>query len=687
MGNHCPSCHGKTGADWIDCQHSSHYYVNAGDGAQQAIAEYNYFLDGAPEKNWGHDAGRAMYDFQVKCNTGLVDPTSGLICESSIQNAPSCPVANSYLIDPEHPEKGYDCHYVTTGFMDATQYNVFAYWFYKLTKKRIEALCGAENFDEVWPFFYKFTTSTKGKESVEGLIAKHLQDGKPLSAACIAALRNNFTDEVQQLYGLLNENDNSTVPWGFWYNPSDRSCNGPYSWIPPSQKISSVTPFDGIIVNNWDPEDPTLINFFFKKKTLTQTNWEKGFWGNPFWDRNQKLQMLYQIFDQGKQGLDLTNFLDEWAKAYLDEGLIPVNPGQSAGDYLYPQQHAGEISWIDDPNYSGNLPRLAQYANGSEPWHIVTTDSKQYGYHNPCLDKPFLDRILPFAIGGVAGGMGSMFFPGDTAKVIAAGTLGASGYYLTQGTLGWTAVTNWNDIDSDQKWKASMIFSLGMPAAVVESLTSIQLLKLNEGERVIAVAASVVGGYFILFPIVNPILQVGGTITRILQAPFAFIEAGLTWLFDGCASHEIFTNVTCLCEDANQKPLLAQALVRDIYGTTGKQQEMRMTCMREAMTSNDWGSDPIAIGTCDGNGHMNDPTDCLSAGEWAYGRWPSSIAQQAQQKWNQIKHCVEETNPSFLPPRDVDKQCLSYGPRYRLDDGSKICMDFSRPPGLQGVPA
>lgn len=695
MGNHCPSCQGKTGSDYVNCLHSSHFYVNAGDGAQQAVAEYNYFLDGAPERNWGVDVGKQMWKIQSECNTTAYDPTLQLICESGVENAPSCPIANSYLIDPTQPEKGYDCYYQTAGKVHADQYNTYAYWFYKTCHRRIELLCGPENFDEIWPFFYKFTTSTKGKESVEALIGKHLDSGKPLSPECVAALRNNYTDEVQTLYGLLNENDWDTVPWGWTYNPADRSCDGPYSWIPPSQLIPPQGLVGGITIGNtnptyyqqWDPNDSTAWMSFFRKKTLAATDWSKGFLGNPLWNRAQKLGAMQSIFDQGTPGIDETNFLDEWAKAYLEEGLIPVTPGESATDYLYPKQHAGEISWITDPEYTGNLPRLAQYAVGNEPWHIVTTDPKSYGYHDPCLDKPILDEILPFAIGGIAGGMGATFFPGDTAKVVAAGTLGASGYYLTQGTLGWSAVVNWNDIDADKKRRASVIFSVGMPIAIVESLASTDILKITQNERAAAVAAAAAGGYFLLLPIVDPILQVGGTVTRYLQAPFAFIEAGLTWLFDGCAAHTVFTNVTCLCEEANQKPLLAQALVRDIYGTTGKQQEMRMTCMREAMTSNSWGSDPIAIGTCDSKGHMSDPTDCLSAGEWAYNRWPSSIAGQAQPKWDQIKHCVEETNPSFLPPRDIDKACLEYGPRFRFDGATNQCRDFSKPPGLQGVPA
>lgn len=697
MGNHCPSCQGKTGADFVNCQHSSHYYVNAGDGAAQAIAEYNYFLDGSPEKNWGVDVGQQMYAFQVQCNTGAYDQTTALFCESALQNSPSCPLDYVMLIDPMNPAKGPQCQFSgvisRSNFMRPAWYNTYQYWFYKFCRKRIEALCGAENFDEVWPYFYKFTTSTRGKESVEGLIQSFEDRGRPLSPDCVSALRNNYTDEVQQRYGLLNEGDFTTVPWGMKCNPFDQDCDQQCSWIPPSQPDAyfafwapqDTAPITHPVVALGGPDD--ISSNFFLKKTVMNSDWQHGLWGNPFWNRNQKVEALYKIFDQGKQGVDLVNFLDEWAKDYLAEGLIPVNPGESSTDYLYPKEHAGEISWITNPEYSGNLPRLAQYAVGNEPWHVVTTDPKAYGYHDPCLDKPILDEILPFAIGGIAGGMGATFFPGDTAKVVAAGTLGASGYYLTQGTLGWSAVVNWNDIDTDKKRRASVIFSVGMPIAIVESLASTDILKITQSERAAAVAAAAAGGYFLLLPIVDPILQVGGTVTRYLQAPFAFIEAGLTWLFDGCAGHKVFTNVTCLCEEANQKPLLAQALVRDIYGTTGKQQEMRMTCMREAMTSNSWGSDPIAIGTCDSNGHMSDPTDCLSAGEWAYNRWPSSIAGQAQPKWDQIKHCVEETNPSFLPPRDIDKSCLEYGPRFRFDSSTNQCRDFSRPPGLQGIPA
>lgn len=715
MGNHCPQCTGQQGAAWVDCRQSEQYYINAGEGPYpnptQTIANYNQFMGGFdPTSNLTHGEtktiggknpdptmtiGELMRDFQVGCNTGPYDPSTAFYCDSPAVDQLSCPLQRDWMLSARNPYDGPQCTYLygagawsvepaIENNMMLDWYNSYQWYFYKMCALRIIALCGEQHYDDVWPAFYYFYDTQLGKEAIDGLIAAKEKAGTPLPQACIDALKTNYDPVVQQRYCLLNEGDFSTVTWDFVYDASNKPCpsQGSAIWLPPNAQ-------------NGTDDFIAIYTGFFLKKTVMNTNWERGLWGNPLWNHNEKAEALTKVLTQGS-GVDQTNFLQKWAQSYADQGLIKAGIGESAVDYLYPQQHAGEISWVTDPAYVGNLPHLASYQIGNEPWHKVTTDPKAYGYHNPCLDKPFLDEIMPIAVGGLAGGFGAMFVPGNKAKIITAGTLGYAGYTFTQGVLGYAAVVDWNDIDAYNKDNAALALSLGLPAAVYEMLWETSLLPnsilAQPSYQYIGVGASITAGYFLLNPILKPALEITGGIATWIQAPLAYIEEGLTMLFNGCASHMIVSNVTCMCEGANNKPALAEALVGPIYGCTDQQYTLRKECLHKAMTTGLWGSDPYAIGTCDSNGHMNDPTDCLSAGEWAYQRFPENtsinpfsdkdaIIKQAALKWAEVSYCVDETNPSFLPPRDIDKPCAQYGPHFRMINGT--CLDQTMPIGQQ----
>jgi len=679
MGNHCPQCEGETGAAFVDCEQSAHYYIDAGKGPgpnpDQTIANYNAMMGGFdPTSNQGVNPGELLRNFQVSCNTGSYDPTTGLFCESGNENLPQCPATDRWLINPLYPEAGPVCSSSFGNNWRIDWWNAYAWYFYKTCVLRIEALCAPAPYDKVWPAFYWFYNTQVGKENVDQLISDMAKAGTPLSDTCQATLKQNYTPEVQAIYCLLNENNLSTVTWDFSYDPTNTSCEGVYSWIPPNKHGSD--------------EFIALYTGYFTKKTVFDTNWEKGLWGNPFWNHDQKAEALSLVL---KNPATQESFLQQWAQSYADSGLIKAGVGESATDYLYPQQHSGEASWVTDPNYVGNLPKLATYAVGNEPWHQSTVDPKAYGYQNPCLDKPFLDSIMPVLVGGLAGGFSASFLPGETTKIFAAATMGAAGYEFTEGVIGYEALVDWNNQDKDKKDTAAKILSVGLPVTGFEMLWENNWLPskitASANNKYIGLGLAAVGGYVLLEPILKPALDVSGTVGQWLQAPFAYIEQGLTVLFNGCVSHEVVTTVECTCEEANNKPDLAKALVGPIYGTTEKQYDMRLECMKNAMTTGLWGTDPYAVGSCDSTGHMSDPTNCLSAGEWAYQRFlvlgDEGIAQIGQAKWEEVSHCVAADNPSFLPPRDVDKPCLQHGPYFRLVNG--ICVDQQKPLGQQNI--
>lgn len=713
--NYCWGCtSSQTPEEYIDCKQQYQFFGTADKGnpyPNQAQTEFNYgVLGGEIEVPSGYQPsdyptyGNAMRSFQIQCNTSGVDnPAGNFFCDSKDFNAPPC--ANSgdimitaYLIDPKNPEAGLQCINGTpfsSEFDDNTgwtidMWNSIQWYHYKICRMRIELLYNGDpaiSFDDIWPAFYWLYNSPIGKQNVDALISSYEKKGKPLPETLIYALKNNFQTSYQTYYCLLNQNDFSTI-----YAQSSKipgvSTTGP-CWFGAPGDLGNVW----YIPPNINMTDAQLAvgMQYFKKLPIMQSDFSNSkLYGNPFWTKKEYEQALESVL---KIAVDGSNFLQEWAQAFVDQGLL--QGGGTATGYLGGDQGPGESNWTDDPDYQGNLPKLAYYGVGQEPWHKSTVESNStFNYNNPCLSKPFLEEILPIIGGMIAGGFGGLFVPGNTSKALAAATLGGATYVYLQGVVGIDAINNFNHIDEYKKKIASEILSVGLPATLWEFAFEEHLVPKGletDAGNIMGLAAAGIAGYFLLEPFLAPQLGTAGSIFEWIGAPIAFLDSAITYLANGCDSHEYHSHILCTCDQANDKKALAQALAGPVYGCTGAQLSLRTQCLNEAFLANSWGTNPTSVGECDlATGFMTDPTDCLSAGEWAYGRWQDLFSQEpvmaalATQKWNDCKHCVQIDNPSFMPPRDVDKPCSKYGPHFRMINGQ--CMDMTKPPGQQEAP-
>lgn len=716
---HCDST--QTPEQYIDCKQQYQYYgTPPGQGlnpyANQAQTEFNYgVLGGEIQFPSGYHPseyptyGNAMRSFQIQCNTtGVDNPAGNFFCDAQDFNAPPCgedPQTDiAYLIDPKNPEAGLQCisgtptnDFFSNGLYFGDQdgwtvdmWNSIQWYYYKMARMRIEALYNADpgiNFDDIWPAFYWLYDSAVGKQNVDQLISSYEKKGKPLPQALVDALKTNYNPVAQTYYCILNQNDFSTV-YAQADCPAPASTNKP-CWFGAPGDFGTCWYLPPNIAYT-DAQLAAGMQYFKKLPIFASDFTKSKLYGNPFWSKDQYLKALEAVL---KIEVDGSNFLQAWAQAFVDQGLL--QGGGTATGYLGGDQGPGESNWTDDPDYQGNLPKLAYYAEGQEPWHKSTVESNNtFQYKNPCLSKPFLEKIIPIVGGMVAGGFGGMFVPGNMSKAIAAGTFGGATYVYLQGVVGIDAIYDVNHIDEYKKTLASYILSIGLPATLWEFAFEEHIipkeLETNAG-NLLGLSAAAIAGYFLLEPFLAPQLGLSGSIFEWIGAPIAFLDSAITYLANGCDAHEYHSSILCTCDQANDKKALAEALAGPIYGCTDEQLTLRTQCLNDAFLANSWGPNPTSVGECNiQTGFMTDPTDCLSAGEWAYGRWQTlfthepAMAALATQKWNDCKHCVQIDNPSFMPPRDVDKPCSKYGPHFRMINGQ--CMDMTKPPGQQEAP-
>jgi len=414
-------------------------------------------------------------------------------------------------------------------------------------------------------------------------------------------------------------------------------------------------------------------------------------WGNPLWDTAARQLVWRQILgydansnDGPKDG---KSFLDEWAQAFIDSGF--ADPGKSAEDYFDPVPHAGKFNPYTDVNYTGRLPALMDYGTNNVPWHQVTTDPNSYNYKNPCLNKPAMDAILPYAAGAVGGILGAIIVPGSTARAMAGATAGGTSYFMASGFIGWTALTAWAEGDMRNKDDAATILSVGTPMTAVQILWDFDLVPATYNTTSFHIGSLVVAaalGYAVILPVVKPVMEITGDTVQILTAPISLVEGMISYITSGCLAHNWPSKESCKCEDANVKPALVDALVGPIYGCTDEQKIMRTMAAHAVITDPDgsWGTSPYYMGQCDGNGRVDNPFACISAGEWAYQQFLPDIEVEAKERWDEFSDVFDPANPSFLPPRQgVDEPCAQYGKFFRLDTDGK-CKDKRAPKGKQG---
>lgn len=558
--------------------------------------------------------------------------------------------------------------------------------------------------DLLWPEFYHFYNMDIGKCQVDAFLAKYPETPD----AAQTALKNNFTDEVQALYGLLN---------GYDWAASRLSINAQNTSGKYPEEMGTMAsalfilqyadwPIDGPGGNIFwqDQRGATGIDVkegiksAYRRLPLEATDFVSGFFGNPFWtaDEWQQAFRLALGVDCGGAGVasnsqlsSPADWFDVWAQNYINAGLAAG--GNSADHYFDPKLHAGEVNPYSDPDYSGNLPYQIPVEDvQGNMIHRVTIDPTAHGYDNKCDSKDITEKYLPVLGGVLLGGVTSMIVPGEFAKVGAFGLGAYTGYEVISSVYGRTTLWWEGTIYQNEGEKnAALAISVGFAPLCIAGMFELGFVpaQLSTGASKISFLGMVGAmGYYILYPGVSTILVDGGDFLEMLLAPVSAVTGVIHWIDDGCSGHQMHWNTVCKCEQSNAKPLMTDALLQDLNGVTGKQLQLRTECMEAALTTGVWGTDPYFMGDCSSNGWMSTPTACLSAGEWAYDLWPQELESLARPMKNQILPCLDPENPSMLPPTEADAPCAKYGKYARMGGATlnrmgseKTCYDFRAP--------
>lgn len=692
----------------------------------------------------GYPSADLLEYFQSCTSSGasLPCPTAMTQIDQSCYNP--CPTGNAYLFDPLDIGSGKICRQTPQGATGASGWTSDSMALaivisYQACLARIAALFSTmafpvtvKNPDETttvfsnsldvaldaWPEFYHFYNNSYGQTDVDTYVKKFTDSGVTLPAIALDAFHNNFSDENQRSFGLLNEFDFSG------------SC-GYFLVLEQGGGMQKARYYDIGMNPNWIIGNFLADSFVYDaegtqraantteifqrgyfRKTLNNSNFNHDFaeYGSPFWTEAQRQDAYRKALGSvySKNGKAVTNskdWIDIWAQAYADFGLI--NGGRSADSYEDPADVPGEANPYTGTAgglFDGELPKKPNQLFASDMIVRETVDTTLHGYKNECDTKSLLEDILPIGCAFVVGGVSSMIIPGQLAKGIAAVIGATSAYSVVSSIYGAQALKWWGTTRrNDGEKLAARLITFGFPAAFAFGLVELGYVPAafdTFAKKGLLVGASGTLSYVLFEQTLEDSLVVGGDAAEILLSPVSWIDGVFHSIFDGCDKHIGNSNLQCYCENANSKPLLANAMIQDIFGCTGNQSDLRLQCMHAAMTTGDWGTDPVHMGTCDpSNGWMDSPTACLSAGELAYQQWNQSIDDKATKMWQQISPCTDPTNPSFLPATDADSICKSYGPYARqggvvLPGGTEDrypvqgvvagkCYDFRAPQGQQ----
>ncbi len=599
-----------------------------------------------------------------------------------------------------------DAEYNSADAWNTDQVSLGIFMQHQTTWARIQDLCGGVKVKNgagievaleelLWPEFYHFYNMDIGKCQVDNFLAAYPET--PVAAQ--TALKNNFADDIQAQFGLLNGYDWPNSRLTLNYQAGDGStafsttadpafilgfANSQVEWTSADGKQGTDV-FEG-------------LKAAYRRLPLQDTDFVSGYFGNPFWT-DAEWQQAFRLalgVDCGGAGVAAgsqistpADWFDVWAQNYINAGL--AGGGGSADHYFDPKLHAGEVNPYSDPDYAGNLPYQIPYDYvGGNMIHRVTLDPTAHGYDNKCDSKDITEKYLPILGGVLLGGVTSMIVPGEFAKVGAFGLGAYTGYEVISSVYGRTALWWQGTIYQNEGEKnAALAISVGFAPLCIAGLFELGFVpvQLSTGASKISFLGMVGAmGYYILYPGVSTILVDGGDFLEMLLAPVSAVTGVIHWIDDGCAGHQVHWNTVCKCEQSNAKPLMTDALLEDLNGVTGKQLQLRTECMEAALTTGVWGTDPYFMGDCSSNGWMSTPTACLSAGEWAYDLWPQELESLARPMKNQILPCLDPENPSMLPPTEADAPCAKYGKYARMGGATlnrmgseKTCYDFRAP--------
>lgn len=527
------------------------------------------------------------------------------------------------------------CCFFHQGLTGATYsygaYNEMIILNYQAMRDRMKSLMQIDDdmLDQIWFAFYWPYESDLGQQLIDNLIAQ-LNPGMFAESY----LKHPRDEWIQTHFCLLNEPLMGGIQW-------DNTWTGNLGLTKPTQG------------SDW-----------------------KHVWGDPLWTQNERDFATRQIFPDW----DGENFLDHWLRIQIDSGQAPDNTTYEK--WFGPKIHPGAINPADGvTGYSGNLPFAPPFLHPElEPWHPPVTDPNAEGYKDPCVTKTLLETYVPIAAGAVGAVLGATIVPGDLASASAAVTLGGAAYSVVSSTYGFDAWKRQNisGVYSNPADMAPLFLGVGGPVTAGLFLDHLDAMPDSlKNQTALIVAISGAGGYLLLTPFLDKTMKIGDAIATELLTPITLIDKGITTLFNGCFINRITTIGECRCSDAIQKPATINAMLVNILGTTGDQTEMRSACLSAAMDGGLWGDDPNQVGMCRDNGTQSNPAACIQPGAWIYKNF--GIDPLAQGMYDQISHCIDANNPSFLPPRDIDAPCAKYGDEFRFVDGK--CQNMRAPKG------
>lgn len=636
--------------------------------------------------------GRCANSLTLRCPFDMTEQAQGCNCGQ-----------NNYVVDLTDEVAGPVCADVGQDslgvrYMNELDYSFSVAMMHMATWGRIIDLCGSEAVaKDAWPHFYHFYNTPQGKAQVDD----YLSNNPGLPDALVTALKTNYTDRVQQFYGLLNGYRWPAATMNMWFKGDFPAQPGAYS---STRALFAFGP--QVDPDHWDGMDvgdqknlsgiELLKNVYFRE-TIERTYAIKDAhgvrFGNPFWTEDEWQEAYRKAIGVDKLKNPIGNakdFFDEWAQAYIDAGL--AQPGKSADNYFDPPAVPGMTNPYTAAGYDGNLPVLVPWEDAAPYVHRDTRDPTGHGYTTQCGTDDIIAKVLPYIAGAFGGVVTGMIIPGQMAKLGAFMAGGFACYNVIRANYGETA-DFWygTTFRLDRERNASLALSVGLPTLFFAGLYELNILPDQLAKHpVIFFGGVAAGSYYLIFPGFNNALQQGASILHLLLSPLDVVSSVLHGIFDGCWNHQKNIGLQCYCENANTKPLLTDAIVGDLWGTTGSQQTMRTQCMQAALTTGVWGTDPVNIGVCDlSNGWMNTPMACVSAGELAYGKWDPLLANDAPPFQQAFLHCGDPYNPSMIPPLDgVDDACVKQYGKYarsgRLGNGeSGKCYDFRAPIGTQ----
>ena len=579
---------------------------------------------------------------------------------------------------------------------------------YAATRENILELCcpglrdekeRARRFDILWPAFHWWYNNTHGRQRVDKLLSEL---DFPLPQEAISTIKLNFLESNQrkycimhgarynrsmlgagQLKGDINTLENNGLWWWDHRNPlgyrdTKRTLREQNSFK------EDYEPIRGEAV---DPRYETFRLQRGKPGLFEQHMVDPGLIGNPLWTNEQRKAAVNKMLPEG--------FNDLWNEIYVSTGKIA--PDCTYDSCWEPKYEAGiKGNFFGDPEYGGKEPQLA---NTFHPYAIPGMENQYTGgagstWRNPCDATGFLETAVPWVAAAVGAALPLILLPRNIGTYfISAGAAGGF-YFVAQDLYGFDALFSIGDSSNADMAAACLTLGVGGGGILFLHETGFYRnvgLELTDTSAYALAAGGGLAAFLLTKDTLALALQIGSGIGTIITAPLALIERGLTLVSNGCLAQSFWHPYKCTCVEANEtggKEKIMEDWLVPIFGTTGKQYELRKACLQKEMKRAGWastGDDQNVVSKCTGV-IMDNPFACMTAQNWIsntpeFFTTANRTDEQEKDMWNQVWHCLDRNNPSFYPPQtEADVACEeAHGKQFRWDSKAGSCKNYALP--------